>query len=96
MERLVKRTGVCVLEPTKDKGDTVGESQWDQSHLDPPTSAKNYAERQKETEAGRWNKGKEEIGIRRTLNHDVDCVCQNGFEIGPIRTTRGEMEGKKD
>ena len=100
-ERLVRRTDVRVLGLTKDKGDRVpqssGESQWHQSHLDPPTSAKSYAGRQKEREVESGNKGEEEIGIRRTLNHDIDCVCQRVFEIGRIRTTRGETEecGKK-
>lgn len=59
-ERLVKRTGVRVLGPTKDKGDTIGASQWNQSHLDPPTSAKKVGPnvRKCEIEVERGNKGR--------------------------------------
>ena len=80
------------------QGSPFGESQWHQSHLDPPTSAKKkQAESQKERKKSRKGKQGGEIGIRRTLNHDVDCVYQKVFKMGQSerRAEKWRDGGKK-
>ncbi len=93
-ERLVRRTDVRVLGLTKDKGDRVpqsGESQWHQSHLDPPTSAKSKGQRQESKGETKGYK-RLEYDVRSTMTSIVSAKGVSKLGQSERRTENG---GKK-